>query len=718
MIQYDKEIFTMDQQIYNQLVAFIWGIASDCLVDTYDVGDYRKIILPMMVIRRFDAVLEPTKQAVLDMKKTLEASGIKEMDEALCSVAGEAFCNSSEYTLKDLKSRTNQQQLKADFIDYLNGFSQNVQEILNKFRFRNEIDILSEHDILGLLITKFVDPRINLSSRPVLNDDGSERQPALDNHSMGVIFEEVIRKFNEETNVTDAGRHFTPRDIVELMADLAFIPVRNKIQSTTYRIYDGACGTGGMLTVAEDRIKNLAEADGKRVSIHLYGQENADETYAIARADMLVKGEGTQANNIFYGSTISNDGFSKETFDFMLSNPPFGTPWKTDLKAWGDIKKEDITDGRFVVNYAGSSDFSLIPDIGDPQMLFLANNISKMKTDTPLGSRIVEVHNGSSLFTGKAGQGPSNLRRFIVEQDLLEAIVALPEKMFYNTGIGTFLWILSNKKPRERKGKIQLIDATSMKSTLQKNIGDKNCQVTPPLRERILELYMAFENADPEYSKVFENHEFGFWSVDIMRPLRLAVEITDERLDLFLSETKDNDLHKVLSNVKDILDGEVLYNFNDFMTHVDIIATKQNVKLQVKRLKAIRNYFTYIYENARKVCLKQYPKESANPLYGIFPKEDEGYAYPVEYEADKILKDTETVPFTYEGGIEAFFKNEVLPYTPDAWMDKDSITIGYELSFAKYFYKPMELRSIDNIIADIERIEGETDGLLASIIRG
>lgn len=708
----------MDQQIYNQLVAFIWGIASDCLVDTYDVGDYRKIILPMMVIRRFDAVLEPTKQAVLDMKKTLEASGIKEMDEALCSVAGEAFCNSSEYTLKDLKSRTNQQQLKADFIDYLNGFSQNVQEILNKFRFRNEIDILSEHDILGLLITKFVDPRINLSSRPVLNDDGSERQPALDNHSMGVIFEEVIRKFNEETNVTDAGRHFTPRDIVELMADLAFIPVRNKIQSTTYRIYDGACGTGGMLTVAEDRIKNLAEADGKRVSIHLYGQENADETYAIARADMLVKGEGTQANNIFYGSTISNDGFSKETFDFMLSNPPFGTPWKTDLKAWGDIKKEDITDGRFVVNYAGSSDFSLIPDIGDPQMLFLANNISKMKTDTPLGSRIVEVHNGSSLFTGKAGQGPSNLRRFIVEQDLLEAIVALPEKMFYNTGIGTFLWILSNKKPRERKGKIQLIDATSMKSTLQKNIGDKNCQVTPPLRERILELYMAFENADPEYSKVFENHEFGFWSVDIMRPLRLAVEITDERLDLFLSETKDNDLHKVLSNVKDILDGEVLYNFNDFMTHVDIIATKQNVKLQVKRLKAIRNYFTYIYENARKVCLKQYPKESANPLYGIFPKEDEGYAYPVEYEADKILKDTETVPFTYEGGIEAFFKNEVLPYTPDAWMDKDSITIGYELSFAKYFYKPMELRSIDNIIADIERIEGETDGLLASIIRG
>lgn len=708
----------MDQQSYNQLIAFIWGIASDCLVDTYDVGDYRKIILPMMVIRRFDAVLEPTKPAILAMKKTLESSGIKDMDEALCSVAGEAFCNSSQYTLKDLKSRTNQQQLKADFNDYLNGFSQNVQEILNKFRFRNEIDILSEHDILGLLITKFVDPRINLSSRPVLNEDGSERQAALDNHSMGIIFEEVIRKFNEETNVTDAGRHFTPRDIVELMADLAFTPVRNKIQSSTYRIYDGACGTGGMLTVAEERIKNLAEADGKRVSIHLYGQENADETYAIARADMLVKGEGTQANNIFYGSTISNDGFARETFDFMLSNPPFGTPWRTDLKAWGDIKKEDITDSRFVVNYADESDFSLIPDIGDPQMLFLANNISKMKTDTPLGSRIVEVHNSSSLFKGNAGQGPSNLRRYIIDQDLLETVVALPENMFYNTTIGTFLWILSNKKPTERKGKVQLIDATSMKATLRKNIGDKNCEVTPALRERILELYMAFEDADAEYSKVFENNEFGFWSVDIMRPLRLAVELTDERLDLFLSKTKDNDLHKVLLDAKESLGDEVLYDFNNFMTHVDVIATKQKVKLQTKRLKAIRTYFTYIDETARKVCLKHYTKEPANPLYGIFQKEDEGYAFPTEYEADKTLKDTEIIPFTYEGGIESFFTNEVLPYSPDAWIDKSSITIGYELSFTKYFYKPTAMREINEIISDIKILEQETDGFLADILGG
>lgn len=507
----------MDKSNFGQIVSFLFGIANDCLVDTYDVGDYRKIILPMMVIRRFDAVLEPTKEKVLKMKAQLDAAGITEQDEALCSVAGEAFCNSSPYTLSDLKSRTNQQQLKADFILYLNGFSQNVQDIIKRFEFRNQIGKLSEHDILGLLISKFTDSTVNLSNRPVYDAQGNIVQPALDNHTMGTVFEEVIRKFNEETNITDAGRHFTPRDIVELITDLAFVPVKDKIQSTTYRIYDGACGTGGMLTVAEERIQEIAKETDKKISIHLYGQENSDETYAIARSDMLVKGEGTQANNIFFGSTISNDGFAGESFDFMLSNPPFGTPWKTDLKAWGDIKKDDITDTRFRVNYKGE-DFSLIPDISDPQMLFLANNISKMKRDTVLGSRIVEVHNGSSLFTGKAGQGPSNLRQYILEQDLLEAIVAVPEKMFYNTGISTYIWVLANKKEDRRKGKVQLIDATSFKKTLRKNLGEKNCEIDKAIRDHILELYMAFDQADERYSKVFDTYEFGYWEVPVYTP--------------------------------------------------------------------------------------------------------------------------------------------------------------------------------------------------------
>lgn len=317
----------MNQSTYNSLKSFIWGIANDCLVDVYDVGDYRKIILPMFVIRRFDAVLEPKHEAVMKAKEQFTKAGITELDAALASVAEQAFVNKSDFTLTDLKSRTNQQQLKKDFIEYLDGFSENVQVIINKFHIRNEIDRLSEQDRLGLLIEKFVDPRINLSNRPVLNEDGSVKIEALDNHTMGTLFEEVIRMFNEETNVTDAGRHFTPRDIVELIADLAFIPVQDKIQSTTYRIYDGACGTGGMLTVGDEHIKKLAKEQGKKVSIHLYGQENADETYAIARADMLVKGEGKESDQIRFGSTISDDKFAKEEFDFMLSNPPFGTPY-------------------------------------------------------------------------------------------------------------------------------------------------------------------------------------------------------------------------------------------------------------------------------------------------------------------------------------------------------------------------------------------------------
>lgn len=685
----------MDQQTYNSLKSFIWGIANDCLVDVYDVGDYRKIILPMLVIRRFDAVLEPKHDAVIAMKKKMESKGsIVDIDPVLCRVAGQAFCNKSEFTLKDLKSRTNQQQLKNDFINYLDGFSKNVQEIIDKFHFRNQINRLSEQDRLGLLIEKFVDPRINLSNQPVLNDDGSVRLPALDNHTMGTLFEEVIRMFNEETNITDAGRHFTPRDIVELMADIAFVPVQDQIQSTTYRIYDGACGTGGMLTVGEQRIHELAEEAGKKVSIKLFGQENADETYAIACADMLVKGEGTQADNIYFGSTISNDGFPREEFDFMLSNPPFGTSWKAELKAWGDIKKDDITDPRFIINYDGNSNYSLLPDIGDPQMLFLANNISKMKTTTEFGSRIVEVHNGSSLFTGKAGSGPSNLRRYIIENDMLEAIVALPENMFYNTGIGTFLWVVTNNKANERKGKVQLIDATSLKSPLRKSIGDKNSELTPEIRNQIISLYLAFTEADETYSKVFDNEEFAYYSVDILRPLRLRVEISEDSLELLKQEAKDEPLYRLMCKVKELVGTEPLLDYNTFIADVEDAAKGSNIKLTAKRIKTIRSYFTTVDEQAEPV------------------KSNKG-----GYEPDKDLKDNEQIPYTYEGGIEAFFNNEILPYVPDAWIDENSITLGYELSFTKYFYKPIELREAADIITDIKKIEADTDGLLASIVQ-
>ena len=493
--------------------------------------------------------------------------------------------------------------MKKDFINYLDGFSANVQEIINKFHIRNEIDRLSEQDRLGLLIEKFVDSRYNFSNRDILNEDGSVRIEALDNHTMGTLFEEVIRMFNEETNVTDAGRHFTPRDIVELIADLAFIPVQDKIQSTTYRIYDGACGTGGMLTVGEEHINKLAEAQDKKVSIHLYGQENADETYAIARADMLVKGEGQEADQVRFGSTISDDKFAKEEFDFMLSNPPFGTSWKSELKAWGDIKKDEINDSRFIINYDDNPEYSLIPNIDDPQMLFLANNISKMKKNTELGSRIIEVHNGSSLFTGKAGQGPSNLRRYIFEQDLCEAIVAIPENMFYNTGIGTYLWVLTNKKEEKRKGKVQLIDATSMKSALRKNLGDKICEMTEPLRRKVMELYLAFEDADPEYSKVFANEEFGYYQVDVNRPLRLRGIIDENHLSVFREEGKDAEMYDFLK--EHAVSEKESMNYNVFASDIEKAAKSAGLKWPAKRANALKKFFAETDENAEVVLDKK-----------------------------------------------------------------------------------------------------------------
>lgn len=684
----------MNQSTYNALKSFIWGIANDCLVDVYDVGDYRKVILPMLVIRRFDAVLEPKHEEVVAAKKRFEKDGVTvDIDPALCGIAGQAFVNKSDFTLRDLKSRTNQQQLRKDFIDYLDGFSKNVQEIINKFHFRDQIPRLSEQDRLGLLIEKFVDPSINLSNKPVLNEDGSEKLEALDNHTMGTLFEEVIRMFNEQTNVTDAGRHFTPRDIIELMADLAFIPIQDKIQSTTYRIYDGACGTGGMLTVGESCIQNLAERRGKKVSINLFGQENFDETYAIACADMLLKGEGTQVNNIFFGSTISNDGFPKDEFDFMLSNPPFGTSWKAELKAWGDIKKDEITDPRFIIDYDGNPEYTLLPDIGDPQMLFLANNISKMKQKTSLGSRIIEVHNSSSLFNGNAGSGASNLRRYIIENDLLEAIVALPEKMFYNTDIGTFLWILTNKKDEKRRGTIQLIDATSMKSLLKKNIGEKNSEITPTIRRTIVDLYLAYRDADPKYSMVFPNEEFGYYAVDVQRPLRLKVDLTEEKIEQLLMEGKDNDLLTVVRKYLEEQKTRSVNSFNSFIDEIEIIAKKEDFKLTAKRKKLLRDYLTFVSEDAEPVL------------------DSKGNIEP-----DKNLKDSEQIPLLYEGGIEGFLEKEIKPYVPDAWVDEKSASIGYELSFTKYFYKPVDLRPVENIIEDLKTLEKESDGVLTGIM--
>ena len=501
----------MDNQVHNQIVSFIWGIADDCLRDVYVRGKYRDVILPMTVIRRLDAMLEETKPAVLTMKKQLDAAKWP----ALCNAAGQAFCNASPFLLKDLTSRGKAQTLKKDFEAYLDGFSPNVQVILDKFKFRNQIDTMVDADILAAVIEKFTSSDINLSPNPIYKDEAKTvlKHPGLDNHGMGTIFEELIRKFNEENN-EEAGEHWTPRDVVELMADLVFMPIADKIKDASYSCYDGACGTGGMLTVAQDRLLTLAKRRGKEVAIHLFGQEINPETYAICTADMLLKGDGEEAEHIMYGSTLSDDQNASRQFDFMLSNPPYGKSWKTDAEKMGG--KKDILDTRFNAYLADTTEIQMLPKTSDGQLLFLLNNISKMKKDTALGSRIAEVHNASSLFSGDAASGESNARRFMFENDLVEAIIALPESMFYNTSLGTYIWVLTNKKEERRKGKVQLIDATSLKSPLKKNMGKKSCELTPELQKQILQIFLSMEES--EISRIFDNSDFGFWKITVLQP--------------------------------------------------------------------------------------------------------------------------------------------------------------------------------------------------------
>ena len=698
--------------------SFIWGIADDVLRDVYVRGKYRDVILPMTVIRRLDAVLEPAKDAVLSMKAQLDAFGITNQDQALRQASGEAFYNTSPFKLRDLTSIAKQQQLRADFEAYLDGFSPNIQEVLEKFEFRNQIPRLVETHALGFLLEKFLDSSINLSPKHILNGDGSVRLEGLDNHSMGTVFEELIRRFNEENN-EEAGEHFTPRDVVQLMARLIFLPVADEVRSGTYLVYDGACGTGGMLTVAEETLAQLAAERGKEVSVHLYGQEVNPETYAISKADLILKGEGIEADNVQYGSTLSSDAFPSRKFDFMLSNPPYGKSWKTDLERMGG--KADITDPRFIVEHDGNPEHSLITRSSDGQMMFLANMLSKMKwgDDAPLGSRIAEVHNGSSLFTGDAGQGESNIRRWVIENDWLEAIVALPLNMFYNTGIATYIWVLSNRKAAHRQGKVQLIDATQWYRPLRKNLGSKNCELSDEDIRRICDAFLAFD--ETEQSKIFPNKAFGYWKVNVERPLRLTVDLSpDHRLRFRAAcrDAKEEPLANVIDRVATVLGAGPHPEFNRFMEVVVADASAHGVKLTAKRKNLLRMALASREEAAAPVIKKTHKPGAveSDPIRGLIEAAVDGQSAVVEYEPDTDLRDTEQVPLLHEGGIEAFIRREVLPYAPDAWYDAASVKVGYEISFTRHFYKPQPLRPLEEIRTDILALEQETEGLLAEIV--
>lgn len=612
----------METKQYNALFSFIWNIANDVLVHAFEKGDYKKIILPFMVLRRIDVLLEPTKQAVLEKKKFCDEKKLENYSPFLTKVTGYPFYNTSAFTMSTLKNEIDPLRLKMNVIEYFNGFSDDVKDIIDKFKLRQQVDNLTEAGRLGSLLEKFTSGNINLSINPVMEETTDEngkkvmveRLPGLDNHTMGTIFEELLRKFNEENNVTEAGEHFTPRDYVRLLADLAVVPIKDKLTDNTYHIYDGACGTGGILTIAQEEMERIAKEQGKDIKVSIFGQELQPDTYATCKADLMISGninkftyrlDSGEHQYIAFGSTISQDGHAGEKYDFCISNPPFGTPWKEDLKNWGLDDKKEVVDPRFS---------GFIPDIGDCQMLFLANNISRMK-DTALGTRIVEVHNGSSLFTGNAGGGESNLRRYIIENDLLEAIIAMPEKDFYNTGISTYVWVLTNRKEERRRGYVQLIDASNICTPLRKNLGEKNCETTEEDRRRILQLLMDFKET-PE-SKIFRNEEFGYWQVPVLRPKR------DKEGNIVMKK------------------GKV------------VMAKNRN--------------------------------------------------------------ETEQIPLLYPGGISAFYENEVKPY--DAEAEFGEPVVGYELSFTKYFYKPVQLRSLDEIMQDINVLESETKGLWDEIMK-
>jgi type I restriction enzyme M protein len=762
----------------NWIAGFIWNIADDVLRDVYVRGKYRDVILPMTVIRRLDAVLEPTKQAVLKLNEQLDRARIANKHAALCQTAGNAFYNVSAFTLRDLRARAKQQQLKSDFESYLDGFSPNVQEILDKFKFRNQVPTLVEADILGSLIEKVTSNDVNLSPEPVKHTDGTIRLPALDNHAMGTIFEELIRRFNEENN-EEAGEHFTPRDVVRLMANLILRPIADEIRDSTYRVYDGACGTGGMLTVSEETLQQLAKEHDKEVTIHLFGQEVQPETYAISKADLLLKGEGQAADNLKYGSTLSSDAFPAMHFDFMLSNPPYGKSWKTDLERLGG--KGQISDPRFVVHHQGE-ELSLITRSSDGQMMFLVDKLSKMvpvTERTPLGSRIAEVHNGSSLFTGDAGQGESNIRRWIIENDWLEAIIALPLDMFYNTGIATYIWVLTNHKPEGRKGKIQLIDATEIYTPLRKNLGKKNCELSAQQIKQITDLFLDFKES--EQSKIFANAAFGYWKITVERPLRLRSQFTKKAVESLRFASGDEELrrtvwmkyghelydhfHKVRSTIeawlrgegdgegeseargpvpekkrKKILShdswkrdhkllqaagqlfeqigGERFEDYNVFATEVERAVEKIDIKLSAAERKLIARAMSRRDENAPGVVKKLHKSGEVNTLHGLFEAASNGATGIVEYEPDPDLRDTEQVPLLEPGGIEAFFQREVLPHVPDGWINNDKTEIGYEISFTRHFFVPPEMRSLESIKQDLLKLEKEGEGLLEGIVAG
>jgi type I restriction enzyme M protein len=773
----------------NTLINFIWSIADDCLRDVYVRGKYRDVILPMVVLRRLDALLEETKDAVLEeVRFQKDVAKFTELDEGgLREASGYVFYNISEWTLQRLyNTATNSGQLlEANFIDYLNGFSPNVQEIIEKFKLREQIRHMANKDILLSVLEKFTSPYINLTTKEKLDPEG-RKLPPLSNLGMGYVFEELIRKFNEENN-EEAGEHFTPREVIKLMTHLVFDPVKENLPPVM-KIYDPACGSGGMLTESEKFIKDPEGAIRARGDVYLYGKEINDETYAICKSDMMIKGDDPE--NIRNGSTLATDEFAGEQFDFMLSNPPYGKSWSNDMKYIKDGK--EVIDPRFIVklkNYWGEEEtVDALPRSSDGQLLFLMEMVSKMKSleTSPFGSRIASVHNGSALFTGDAGSGESNIRRYIIENDLLEAIIQLPNNLFYNTGITTYIWVLTNKKPEHRKGKVQLIDANKLFRKLRKNLGDKNCELADEHIQKIAEVHLSMQEVertgdDGIASKIFKNSDFGYYKVAIDRPKRLKAQLSKKRIeslrfdksllqpmqwaysefgDALYSDLKRYEkaildwcesqelnlkakqkksltdqafwnkhlkLIDVSTKLLEMIGSDEYDDFNLFKKRVDSALKEANIKLTSSEKNAILSAVSWYDESAKKVVKKvhKFTDEKLEALlkhlgckkedladFGYYATEKPNEY--IEYESESDLRDSETVPL--DESIHDYFLREVKPYVEEAWINLDSVKIGYEISFNKYFYRHKPLRSLEEVTADILELEKQSEGLIKEIL--
>ena len=658
---------------YQEIISFIWDLAN-LLRDNYKRNERQKVILPFTILKRFDSVLSDTKKEVLKTYETYKDK-FDNLDFALRSSSKRSFYNYSKYDFKTLLE--DPEHIEQNMFYYIDCFSKNIQDIFENFYLKTHIERLAKSDLLYLFVKKFSESKVNL------------HPDVISNYEMGIIFEELVRRFSEQSN-EEAGEHFTPREVVELMTHLMFATDEENIkkENLIITVYDPACGTGGMLTCAENYIKSI----NKTADVVLYGQELQPETYAICKSDMLIKGEDSENIKGPY-STLSKDQFENDKFDFIISNPPYGKKWEIDEDAVkGEAEKG--FNGRFG---AGT------PRINDGQLLFLQHMISKMKVDEK--SRIAFITNGSPLFTGDAGGGESNIRKWMIENDYIEAIIALPNQLFYNTGINTYVWILTNKKYSERTNKIKLIDATSFYKKMRKSLGNKRNELDRKEHiPKIVELYEIFEKNT--YCRIFDNEDFGYTKVTVERPLQLNYQVTEERLENFysindflkLAESKQKDPEKKLEE------------------------EEEGKRKQEEIINALRGIGNQLYKNWNefeakvKEVLKGFylsPNFIKNIILAL-SEHDDSAVYILDKKGNKMadlnLRDYEKVPLKQD--IEEYFNKEVKPYYLDAWMDRKKDKIGYEINFNQYFYKYVPPRPIEEIEKDIKQVTAEIQELL------